>query len=186
MPSSVAEVGAFEDNHAVAPFDLDIARGVDNPPLSNVMPSSVADVGAFEDIPVVAPFELDIARGEDDPPLSNVMPSSVADVGAFEDTHAVDPFYLDIARGEDDPPLANARKKRPLADDRKKRLLAITEIVRECATQQNEQTKSRDALIVRVMEEVANKYPSEDLNTGEIQDAWTIGILLTNCSVYFI
>ena len=85
----------------------------------------------------------------------------------------IEPIALKAAHA--DPPLVNARQKR---------VLAIAEIVRECASQ--EQTISRDALILRVMEEVANKYPSERLNTGQIESAWTIGILLTNCPIYFI
>ena len=62
---------------------------------------------------------------------------------------------------------------------RQKLLLAITEIVRECATQQKEQEVSRNALIVRVMEEVAKTYPDKKLNTGVIEAAWGIGILHT-------
>jgi len=87
----------------------------------------------------------------------------------------IEPIALEAAHA--DPPLVNARKKR---------VLEIAEIVRECATQQKEHKTSRDALILRVMEEVANKYPSERLNTGQIESAWTIGILLTNCPIYFI
>jgi hypothetical protein len=85
----------------------------------------------------------------------------------------IEPIALKAAHA--DPPLVNARQKR---------VLAIADIVRECA--QKEPTISRDALILRVMEEVANKYPSERLNTGQIESAWTIGILLTNCPIYFI